>query len=149
MRVEIYGLTFDSPGVTFYLWSGWRATALEHKLFNSVQSLSNTQFETFPDEERVHVTDAKTWRAALQAVARVMKGWQEDASDAGTEKRSWRWLLETDTDTDGYDHAGEPTSMWGFLRLYLDRGSPGEEVKAEDIDLEGFGLRIWGEKTTR
>jgi hypothetical protein len=27
----------------------------------------------------------------------------------------------------------------------LDRGGVGEPEKGEDIDLEGFGLRIWGE----
>jgi hypothetical protein len=33
MRVDLFGLTMDAPGVTFYLWSPWRCSALEHKLF--------------------------------------------------------------------------------------------------------------------
>jgi hypothetical protein len=27
----------------------------------------------------------------------------------------------------------------------LERGGPGEADKGEDVDLQGFGLRIWGE----
>ena len=33
----------------------------------------------------------------------MLKGWQEEA-ETGSEKRTWRWLLEGDTDADGYDH---------------------------------------------
>ena len=148
MRVDFYGLAFETPRLTFYLWSPWRAAALEHRLFETLHHLPRAQPEQGPDEQRLHITDAKTWHAALQAVARVLKGWQEEAEPGG-ERRSWRWLLEGDTDTDGYDHTGEPASLWGFLRLSLDRGGPGEADKGEDIDLEGFGLRIWGEATRR
>ena len=35
--------------------------------------------------------------------------------------------------------------MWGYLRLSLDRGSLGEGEKGEDIDLDGFGMRVWGD----
>ena len=73
-------------------------------------------------------------------------GWQEEA-DPASERRSWRWLLEGDTDADGYDHANEAVSLWALLRVSLDRGGPGEEEKSEDIDLEGFGIRIWGDTT--
>jgi hypothetical protein len=79
----------------------------------------------------------------LQTLARVLKGWQEEAEPGG-ERRTWRWLLEGDTDAYGYDHTGEPACLWGFLRVSVDRGGPGEPDKGEDIDLEGFGLRIWG-----
>jgi hypothetical protein len=51
--------------------------------------------------------------------------------------------MEADTDSDGYDHAGEPACLWAFLRVTLDRGSPEEPEKGEDIDLEGFGVQIW------
>jgi len=34
-----------------------------------------------------------------------------------------------------------------FLRVGLDRGGLGEPEKAEDIDLEGFGIRIWGNQS--
>ncbi len=33
MRIDFYGLVFETPRVTFYLWSPWRAAALEHRLF--------------------------------------------------------------------------------------------------------------------
>jgi hypothetical protein len=145
MRADFYGLSFETPRITFHLWSPWRAAALEHRLFEAVRGVVGGEAEAGPDESRLQVRDPKTWRLALQAVARVLKGWQEEA-DPGSERRSWRWLLESDTDADGYDHTGEPTSLWGFLRLSLERGGPGEAEKGEDIDLEGFGVRIWGEK---
>ncbi len=141
MRFDFYGLAFETPRVTFYLWSPWRSSALEHRLFEAVRGLPRTQAEEGPDEVRVHLEDPKACRSALQAVARVLKGWQEEA-DPGSERRSWRWLLEADTDPDGYDHTGEPTSLWGFLRVSLERGGVGEQEKGEDIDLDGFGLQI-------
>jgi hypothetical protein len=145
VRIDFYGLAFETPHITFHLWSPWRAAEIEHRLFQAVRALPRTQAESGPEEWRVHLSDPKTWRAALQAVARVLKGWQEEA-DPGSERRTWRWLLEGDTDADGYDHTGEPLSLWGFLRMGLERGGPGDPEKGEDIDLQGFGLRIWGER---
>ena len=143
MRAEFYGLVFETPEITFHLWSPWRAAALEHRLFEAVRNLSPVPAEDVPDEWRLHVQDPKIWRSALQAISRVLKGWQEEA-DPGLERRTWRWLLEGDTDTDGYDHSGDPTGLWGILRVSLDRGGVGEPEKGEDIDLEGFGIRISG-----
>lgn len=143
MRFEFYGLAFETPHVTFYLWSPWRASALEHRIFEALRGLPRVEMEENADGLRLHVTDAKVCRSALQAVARVLKGWQEEA-DPGSERRSWRWLLEGDTDADGYDHTGEPTSLWGFLRVSLERGGPADPDKGEDIDLEGFGLQVPG-----
>jgi hypothetical protein len=145
MRVDFYGLVLETPRVSVYLWSPWRAAALEHRLFEAIRALPRVVLEEGPDEVRVHIDDPKTFRTALQAAERVLKGWQEEA-DPGSERRSWRWLLEGDTDADGYDHTGETISLWGFLRLGLERGVPGEGEKNEDIDLEGFGVQVWGEK---
>jgi hypothetical protein len=142
MRVELYGLAFETPAVTFCLWSPWRATYLEHRLFDVLRQLPGVNVEKDAEELRVHVSDAKTWKNAIQAVARVLKGWQEEA-ESGGERRGWRWMVEADVDFHGYDHAGERSSLWAFLRLSLDRGNPGEEQKGEDIDLNDFGLRIW------
>lgn len=145
MRLDFFGLCFETPGATFFLWSPWRASALEHRLFEAVRALPNTISEDHPDERRVHIQDAKTWKPALQALSRVLKGWQEEA-DLGDERRSWRWLIDADVDINGYDHNGDPASLWAIVRASIDRGGPGEEEKGEDIDFEGFGLRIWGEK---
>ena len=127
MRVDLFGLTMDAPGVTFYLWSPWRCSALEHKLFEAIRGVPNATLEAAADEVRVHVTDPKGWKAAVQNLSRVIKGWQEEGSDVGKdERRSWRWLLEADVDGAGYDMQGERASFWCYLRLSLDRGGPGE-----------------------
>jgi hypothetical protein len=144
MRFDFYGLAFETPRVIFHLWSPWRASALEHRLFDALRQLPRVELEEGPDELRLSLTDPKTCRIALQALSRVLKGWQEDA-DAGSERRIWRWLVEGDTDDAGYDHNGEPASLWCFLRVGLERGGPGEPDKGEDIDLDGFGLEIPGE----
>jgi hypothetical protein len=147
MRIDFYGLTFDTPYVTCHLWSPWRAAELEHRLFQAVRSLPRTEAEAGPDEWRVHLRDEKTWKAAIQAVARVLKGWQEDA-DPGSERRTWRWLLEADTDADGYDHNGEPLSLWAYLQLGVEHGGPSDGERPEDIDLHGFGVRIMGARAS-
>lgn len=145
MRVELFGLAMDAPGVTFYLWSPWRCSTLEHKLFDALKAVPHATLEKAPDELRLHVTDAKAWKAAVQNMSRVLKGWQEEASDAGKdERRSWRWLLESDVDAAGYDMQGEKASFWLYLRLSLDRGGPSDGEKGEDIDLNGFGVQVWG-----
>ena len=143
MRFEFYGLAFETPRVVFHLWSPWRATALEHRLFDALRLLPRAELEEAPDEHRLTVNDPKTCRVALQSISRVLKGWQEEA-DTGSERRSWRWLVEADTDADGYDHSGERASLWAFLRVSLERGGPGEPDKGEDVDLDGFGLEITG-----
>ena len=145
MRVDLFGLTMDAPGVTFYLWSPWRCSALEHKLFDSLRAVPNATLEEAADELRIHVVEPKGWKAAVQNLSRVIKGWQEEATDGGKdERRAWRWLLEADVDGAGYDMQGERASFWAYLRLSLDRGGPGEAEKGEDIDLNGFGVQIWG-----
>ena len=136
-------LGFEAPRITFYLWSPWRCTALEHRVFDSLKALPRVAVEEDPDEWRLHVADPKVARSALQTVERVLKGWQEEG-DPASERSAWRWLLEADTDDHGYDHAGELAGLWAFLRLSVDRGNVEEGDKAEDIDLNGFGLRIWG-----
>ena len=147
MRVELFGLTMDTPGVTFYLWSPWRCSALERKLFDALKPIPNSTVEKAGDEVRLHVIEAKGWKAAVQHLSRVLKGWQEEATDgAKDERRSWRWLLEADVDATGYDMTGEKASIWAYVRLSVDRGGPGEAEKGEDIDLNGFGVQVLGEK---
>lgn len=146
MQVELYGLTMEAPGASFYLWSPWRAAALEHKLFEAVSGSPHAILERSADELRVDVTDVKGWKHALTAMERVMKGWQEEGVEAGNEKRSWRWLLEGDVDANGFDHKGERSAFWLFLRLAIDHGGPGDGEKAEDIDLNNFGVCVWGQE---
>src|SRR5438876_9871660 len=115
MRIDLYGMTFDGPAVTYYLWSPWRCSALEHRLFESIKALPNVEFEQAPDELRLHITEGKVYKASVQMVERVLKGWQEEATDSGTDRRSWRWMVEADCDAHGYDHTGEKACAWAFL----------------------------------
>lgn len=145
MRVDLFGLVMDTPEVTFYLWSPWRCSQLEHRLFDSLRTIPGVRLEPAPDEVRLHIGEPKSWKLAVQNLSRVLKGWQEEAADAGKdERRGWRWLLEADVDANGYDMQGEKANMWGYVRLSLDRGGPGEPDKGEDVDLNGFGLCVWG-----
>lgn len=146
MHIDFYGLGFETPSVTFHLFSPWRSSAIEHRLFEAVRNLRGVEAEQNYDEWRLQLQDPKIWRTALQSVARILKGWQEEA-DPGSERRSWCWLIEGDTNADGYDHTGEPTSLWAFIRISLERGGPGEPDKCEHIDLEGFSVRISGAQT--
>src|SRR5688572_5982028 len=139
MRVDFHGLVFETPRITCYLWSPWRASALEHRLFDVVRQIPGANLEQDFDEFRAHLGDTKSWKPAVNAVVRVLKGWQEEA-DQGRERRGWRWFLEGDTDDHGYDHAGEPAGLWAFLHLSVDRGNVEEGDKAEEIDLNGFGF---------
>ena len=72
MRVEFYGLVFETPCVSFYLWSPWRSAALEHRLFEAVRALPGTKREDQPDEWRVHVTEPK-WEEQFRAFEDSMK----------------------------------------------------------------------------
>jgi len=147
MRVDLFGLAMETPAVTFYLWSPWRCSVLEHKLFDSLRAIPSIELEAAPDEIRLNVTEAKGWKTAVQHMSRVLKGWQEESSDGGKEeRRTWRWLLEADVDAAGYDMQGERSSFWAYLRLGLDRAGPGETEKGEDIDLNGFGVQVWGQR---
>jgi hypothetical protein len=143
MRIDFYGLGLETPRVSVHLWSPWRSSALEHRLFEAIAATASQPAETFPEDLQIQIADPKTWKNALQAVSRVLKGWQEDAEPGNGERRSWRWMLEGNTDANGYDHTGEAASMWAFLRLGLDRAEPGEPDKGEDIDLDGFGIQVW------
>src|SRR5213592_1202209 len=73
MRVELFGLTMEAPGATFYLWSPWRCSFLEHKLFESLKSVPNATAEPGPDELRIHVADAKGWKLAVQNLSRCSR----------------------------------------------------------------------------
>ena len=147
MRVELFGLAMETPCVTFYLWSPWRCSFLEHKLFEALKAVPGATLEPGPDELKLNIVDAKAWKVSVQHISRVMKGWQEEASDAGREeRRAWRWLLEADVDAAGFDMQGEKTSFWSYLRLSIDRGGPNDAEKGEDIDLNGFGVQVWGIK---
>ena len=143
MRFDLNGLAFETPRVVFHLWSPWRCSDLENRIFRALEALPRIVAEPSPDEKRLVLDDPRLCKQALQAVSRVVKGWQEDA-DAGSERRVWRWIIEGDLDEAGYDHNGEPASLWCFLRVSLERGGVGEPEKAEDIDLDGFGLEIAG-----
>src|SRR5438128_777241 len=107
MRIDFHGLVFESARLTISLYMPWRASMIEHRLFEAVRQASHADLEEHPDELRLVLTEPKNWRAAQHAIVRVLKGWQEDA-DPGRERRSFRWYLEGDSDAHGFDMQGEP-----------------------------------------
>lgn len=144
MQIEFYNFRFDAAKITCYLWSPWRASALEHRLFNEVKQLPGVHLEQTPEELRLQIDNADTWQQALVNMSRLLKGWQEEATGAAKERRIYRWLLEGDTDEHGYDHANEVACLWVYLRVGLDRGDMGDgEEPSEWIDMNGFGVRFW------
>ena len=147
MKVDLFGLAMEAPGVTFYLWSPWRCSASNTSSSNRCAAFPARLLEATADELRIQITEQKAWKAAMQNLSRVLKGWQEEGSDVGKEeRRSWRWLIEADVDGAGYDMAGERASFWAYVRLSLERGGPGEAEKGEDLDLNGFGVEVWGKR---
>lgn len=143
MQIDFYGFQFEASRITCYLWSPWRAAALEHRLFTEIKQLPGVRLETAPDELRVQIADVQTWKTALTSMSRLLKGWQEEATGAGKERRHYRWLFEADTDEHGYDHANEVASLWVYLRAGIDRGEFEADEPSEWVDLQGFGLRFW------
>ena len=145
MLIDLYGIVMETPGVTISLNTPWRAMALEQRLFEAVVALKPDALEKTPDEWLWHLRAPQLWGKVLNAVARVMKGWQEEGQDVAgqPQQRAWRWLMEADTDMDGYDHAGDKASMWAFLRASIDAESPERPEKGEDVDLNAFSVRIW------
>ena len=134
MRVDFYGILFETPSVTIYLWSPWRAAAAGTSRLRSGRRSLRRDHGKDADEIRLHIGDSKTWKQALNGMCRVLKGWQEEA-EQGRERRAWRWLLEGDVDDHGYDHAGEPAGLWAFLQLGLERGNFDDPEKMETVDL--------------
>ena len=143
MQLDFYGLRIEVSRVTAYLWTPWRASAIEHRLFNEVKTLPGVHLETTPEELRVQITDAKQFKQALANMSRLLKGWQEEATSSGKERRLYRWLFEGDTDEHGYDHANEIACLWVYLRVGLDGGDMEADEPGEWIDMIGFGLRFW------
>jgi hypothetical protein len=143
MLIDFYGQRFEVSRVICYLWSPWRASAIEHRLFNEIKQLPGVHLEQQHDEMRVNVTDEKTFNQALVNMSRLLKGWQEEATGVGKEKRSYRWLIEGDTDEHGYDHTGDIACMWIYLRAGIERGDFDDGEPTEWVDLHGFGLRLF------
>ena len=143
MHIDFYGLRFEASRITCYLWTPWRAAAIEHRLFNEVKQLPGVILETTPEELRIQFADEKTWKLALNNMSRLLKGWQEEATGAAKERRAYRWLFESDTDEHGYDHTNELACFWVYLRLGLEHGDMSDEEPAEWVDMNGFGLRFW------
>jgi len=143
MRVDLHGLTFEVPKVLFYLWSPWRCLELEHRLFDAVRKVAGIRLEENGDEKRLIAEDERQWKAAHQALVRVLKGWQEDPPP-GAERRQWCWIMEGDVNAAGYDVTGQPACVWVLVKTLVERGGPHDGEKGEELDLEGFGIQLPG-----
>jgi len=142
MRIDFHGMVFETPRVSVYLWSSWRATSLEQRLFAAVRKLPHISVERERQDEHIDIREEGVWDEAIHGLNRVLLGWQEEA-DSAEERRTWRWVIEGNTDNHGFDHTGQPAGVWWFLRLALEQGGPDEPDKGEDIDLHSFGIRLW------
>ncbi len=144
MRVDLYGLAFETPKVTYHLWSPWRCSLLETRLFDAVAQIQPGETDRAPDEKNVCFRDPRAVKASIATIERILKGWQEEAADSGSERRSWRWLIESDVDAHGFDFNGDTANIWGFIRLFLQHNNPGETEPGDEFDLSGFGFCVWG-----
>jgi hypothetical protein len=144
MQISLYGIHLIAPQVVFHLGTPWRCMAMEHRLFDAVRQIPDTEFEQTQTELTVTLTQQPQWEQARKTIERILKGWQEEASDAGNERRSWFWLLESDTDSHGYDHNGDDAMIYCYLRLMTEAGGDinDESAKTDMIDLQGFGFRL-------
>jgi hypothetical protein len=146
MQINLMGLIFETPCVVVHLYSPWRASALENKLFENIRQIPGLVLEQSQDELIISIRDLKTWKIALDACVRSLKGWQEDA-DLGLERRFWYWHVEGDVDADGYDHTGESASLWVLISAVLERAEIGPDIsKIEPIEFEHFCIQIQGER---
>jgi len=143
MQIDFYGIRFEASRITAILWTPWRASALEHRLFNEIKQLPGVQLESTPEELRVQIDDVKIWKQAQANMSRLLKAWQEEAAGQGKEQRIYRWLFEGDTDEHGYDHNNDIACLWIYLRVGLDRGDLEGETLSEWVDMSNFGLRFW------
>ncbi len=145
MQISLYSIKFIAQDITIYLWSPWRATALEHRLFDVCRNLPACKVEEEPDEWRIQLKDQASWQKIVQIIARVLDGWKEEANEIGREHRSWYWVIEAETDRNGYDSEGEPSSVWAYIQLGIEEGNPGEEKSSETLTLDGLSFRFWNE----
>lgn len=144
MIAQLYGLRMQVDGITIHLWSPWRSSRLENRIFEAIAAIAKVPIEKDSDELHFKLANTELWNQAVQTTERILKGWQEESSEShNAERRSWRWLIEADTDANGYDMQSEASCFWAFLRLSIDRGGPGEADKGEDLDLQGLGVSFW------
>ena len=73
MRIDFYGVAFETPSVTIHLWSPWRAAELEHRLFQAVRDLPRVQAEKASDEWRLELRDPKSWKGPASRRTRAQR----------------------------------------------------------------------------
>ncbi|MEZ6138929.1 MAG: hypothetical protein R3B84_00015 [Zavarzinella sp.] len=143
MKLKLYGISIEAERVTYSLLSPWRASMLEHRLFDSIRAISNVKYEEADAELLLHISAEKPAHESLLMIERIMKGWQEDGSSTKQERRLWHWSLEAEVDARGNDTSGDPTSIWGFLDVSVERFQASEQDKLDEVDLACFSMRIW------
>jgi len=89
------------------------------------------------DELRLKVTEPKVFRNAIQAVARVLKGWQEEA-DPGRERRAWWWLVEGDSNADGYANGYRNPYGYANGNSHVDGYATGDRIAKPNSNTHGL-----------
>jgi len=149
MKVNISGVCIETRKIVVYLKSPWRANALEHKLFEAARQIPEVQVEESQAEYKIVLKNIEKFQTLLESCTRILKGWQEDA-DLGTERRFWCWLFEGDADASGYDHNGNPASIWIFVRAIIEHAEHSMDApKVEHVDLESFNFELTNNEFSR
>lgn len=73
MLINLTGLIFETPCLVVHLYSPWRASALENKLFENIKQLPGVVLEQAQDELIISIRDINTWKLALAACVRSRK----------------------------------------------------------------------------
>jgi hypothetical protein len=97
MQIELFTFRFEAARITCYLWSPWRAAALEHRLFNEVKQLPGVHLEQTPEELRVQIDSAGYDHANEVASIWVYLRVGLDRGDMGDGDEPSEWI-----DLDGF-----------------------------------------------
>lgn len=146
MEITFYQFCITTQKIAIHLYSCWRASQLEHKLFDSARTIVGKEPDRKDDSLVLTITAESTWNQLFQNWVRILKGWEEDAVP-GDERRRWRWVIEGDTDHYGYNHNGDNFALWVFLRTSIEHGEANAAESIDEFDLDALGIQLVPNKT--
>ena len=132
------------PASPAILWSPWRATALEHRLFNEVKQLPGVHLESTPDEharadrrrQGMEASHAQHVAAAQRLAGGSRRRRQGTPRLSLAHRRRHRRARLRSRQRNRLAFGSTCASAW--TAAIIDDAEP-----SEWIDLSGFGLRFW------